>query len=136
MAFLLDFGPGIPLGSVIKAVSALNTGGRFDVTVSLVYSPDDNRCPDWRRYRFTLAALCRFYHRRRTYDDGRELGLWLSGKCEEWAGSRRISFFINKPYVREIVKEKIVEVEKPVSAKPGKEPKVQPSRESLSGGMS
>ncbi len=70
--FLLDFGPGIRLGSVIKAVSALNTGGRFDDTVSLVYSQDDNRCPDWRRYRFTLAALCQFYHRRRTYDDGRE----------------------------------------------------------------
>lgn len=63
---------------------------------------------------------------------GGKLGLWLSGKCEEWAGSRRISFFINKPYVREIVKEKIVEEEKPVPAKPGKEPKVQPSRESLS----
>lgn len=63
---------------------------------------------------------------------GGKLGLWLSGKCEEWTGSRRISFFINKPYVREIVKEKIVEEEKPVPAKPGKEPKVQPSRESLS----
>lgn len=63
---------------------------------------------------------------------GGKLGLWLSGKCEEWTGSRRISFFINKPYVREIVKEKIVEVKKPVPAKPGKEPKVQPSRESLS----
>lgn len=63
---------------------------------------------------------------------GGKLGLWLSGKCEEWAGSRRISFFINKPYVREIVKEKIVEEEKPVPAKPGKEPKVQSSRESLS----
>lgn len=35
-------------------------------------------------------------------------------------------FFINKPYVREIVKEKIVEVEKPVPAKPRKEPKAQP----------
>lgn len=63
---------------------------------------------------------------------GGKLGLWLSGKCEEWTRSRRISFFINNPYVREIVKEKIVEEEKPVPAKPGKEPKVQPSRESLS----
>lgn len=63
---------------------------------------------------------------------GGKLGLWLSGKCEEWTGRRRIPFFINKPYVREIVKEKIVEVEKPITAKPGKEPKVQPSGESLS----
>lgn len=39
--------------------------------------------------------------------------------------------FYQQTYVREIVKEKIVEVEKPVPAKPGKEPKVQPSRESL-----
>ena len=82
---------------------------------------------------------------------GGKLGLWLSGKVEGWTGSRRMSFFIssdllflwlvfaimdaiiasarffiNKPYVREIVKEKIVEVEKPVPAKPRKEPKAQP----------
>lgn len=24
---------------------------------------------------------------------GGKLGLWLSGKCEEWTGSRRISFY-------------------------------------------
>lgn len=82
---------------------------------------------------------------------GGKLGLWLSGKFEGWTASKKISFFIssgmlflwlvfavmdaviasarffiNKPYVREIVKEKIVEVEKPVPAKPRKEPKAQP----------
>lgn len=36
-------------------------------------------------------------------------------------------FFINKPYIREIVKEKIVEVEKPVASKPKKEPRPQQS---------
>ncbi|MBE6253093.1 MAG: DNA translocase FtsK [Bacteroidales bacterium] len=36
-------------------------------------------------------------------------------------------FFINKPYIREIVKEKIVEVEKPVASKPKKETRPQQS---------
>lgn len=66
---------------------------------------------------------------------GGKLGLWLSGKCEEWTRSRRISFFINNPYVREIVKEKIVEEEKPVPAKPGKEPKVSQNPRSSQAGI-
>ena len=81
---------------------------------------------------------------------GGKLGLWSSGKLEGWTGSKRMSFFIsngllflwflfaimdaviasarfiiNKPYVREIVKEKIVEVEKPIPAQPKKESKIQ-----------
>ena len=80
-----------------------------------------------------------------------ELGFWLSGKLLGWTGSAKISFFIsssliiiwiiatsmdaiiatarffiNKPYIREIVKEKIVEVEKPVAPKPRKEVKPEP----------
>lgn len=80
-----------------------------------------------------------------------KLGLWLAEKLQGWTGSTKFSFFIssalfflwlvgaamdaiiataryfiNKPYIREIVKEKIVEVEKPVAAKPKKEPKPEP----------
>ena len=68
-----------------------------------------------------------------------ELGFWLSGKLLGWTSSAKISFFIssalillwvitaamdaiissaryfiNKPYIKEISKEKIVEVERPV----------------------
>lgn len=82
---------------------------------------------------------------------GGKLGVWLSGKLEGWTGSRRMSFFIssgllflwlvfavmdaviassrffiNKPYVREIVKEKIVDMEKPVPDKTRKKLKAQP----------
>ena len=76
-----------------------------------------------------------------------KLGLWLSEKIQGWTGGTKLSFFIstalfflwivgasmdaiiasarffiNKPYIREIVKEKIVEVEKPVAPKPKREP--------------
>ncbi len=80
-----------------------------------------------------------------------QLGLWLSLKLQTWTGSVNVPFFIssgllvlwiilaimdaviatarffiNKPYIREIVKEKIVEVEKPVAPKVRKDPKPQP----------
>lgn len=80
-----------------------------------------------------------------------ELGFWLSGKLLGWTGSAKISFFIssalillwviiaamdaiissaryfiNKPYIKEIIKEKIVEVERPVASKQKKEVKPQP----------
>ena len=82
---------------------------------------------------------------------GGKLGLWLSEELQVWTGNVKISFFIssalillwiiaagmdtiialarffiNKPYIREIVKEKIVEVEKPVAPVVRKELKAQP----------
>lgn len=82
---------------------------------------------------------------------GGKLGLWLSEELQVWTGNVKISFFIssalillwiiaagmdtiialarffiNKPYIREIVKERIVEVEKPVAPVVRKELKAQP----------
>ncbi|MBR0245645.1 MAG: DNA translocase FtsK [Bacteroidales bacterium] len=51
--------------------------------------------------------------------------LWVIFACLD-AVIATARFFINKPYFREIVKEKIVEVEKPVEPKVRKEPKPQP----------
>ena len=51
--------------------------------------------------------------------------LWVIFACLD-AVIATARFFINKPYIREIVKEKIVEVEKPVEPKVRKEPKPQP----------
>lgn len=83
-----------------------------------------------------------------------KLGFWLSDKLQGWTGSAKISFFIssgliiiwiiatsmdaiiatasffiNKPCIREIVKEKIVEVEKPVAPNGRKEPKLLMKRQ-------
>lgn len=84
---------------------------------------------------------------------GGKLGVQLSSLLEKACGSKKLSFFIssallffwivgasmdaiiatarffiNKPYIREIVKEKVVEVETPVAQRPKKEPRSQQSR--------
>ena len=85
-----------------------------------------------------------------------KLGFWLSDKLQGWTGSAKISFFIssgliiiwiiatsmdaiiatarfffNKPYIRGIVKEKIVEVEKPVAPNGRKEPRLLMKRQRM-----